>query len=218
MRAFLTAVMAMALLTGSASMAKADYFVWEDTKTGLTLSYPDTWQVENGQDHDDLVTLAAPSGRAHAFCRIRSHEDKRYAIFPPRFNPSVQKIEYSLNFWDQYLREYKHPELYNLQDGTGLGRGWASFAEGGYVGSVPYPEMERRAVLFASLYNNRVYVLDCSAHKDAYDQWKEQFLSIAKSIDFKKANHELMTGNYRNFMNDGRMLLPDEGINYVTSY
>lgn len=218
MRAFLTAAMALALLTGSVSSAKADYFVWEDSKTGMTLSYPDTWQVENGQDPDDLVTLAAPSGRAHAFCRIRSHEDKRYAIFPPRFNPSVQKIEYSLGFWDQYLREYKQAELYNLQDGTGLGRGWASFAEGGYVGSVPYPEMERRAVLFASLYNNRVYILDCSCHKDAYDQWKGPFLSLAKSIDFKKANHELMTGNYRNFMNDGRLLLPDEGINYVTSY
>ncbi|MFN3827870.1 MAG: hypothetical protein ACK4NR_09635 [Micavibrio sp.] len=218
MRSILTAVATIALLIGGASAAKADYFVWQDQGTGLTLSYPDTWYVENGQDPDDVAVLMAPSGRANAYCRIRSHEDKRYAIFPPRYNSSIQKIEYSLGFWDRYLREYKQPELYNLQNSTGLGRGWASFAEAGYTSSVPFPEMERRAVLFASLYNNRVYIVDCSSHKDAFDQWKGPFLSIAKSIDFKKANHELLTGHYRNFMEDGRLLLPDEGRNYTTSY
>ncbi len=218
MRSLLTSLMALALLTGTASVAKADYFVWEDTKSGMTLSYPDTWEVENGQDPDDLVTLAAPSGRANAYCRIRSHEDKRYAIFPPRFNKDVQKIEYSLSFWDKYLREYEQPELYSLQDATGMGRGWASFAEAAYIGSVPYPEMERRSVLFASLYNNRVYILDCSCHADAFEKWKGPFLSIAKSIDFKKANHELLTGHYRNFMNDGRIILRGADGNYTTAY
>ncbi len=218
MRSLLTSLMTLALLTGTASVAKADYFVWEDTKSGMTLSYPDTWQVENGQDPDDLVTLAAPSGRANAYCRIRSHEDKRYAIFPPRFNKDVQQVEYSLSFWDQYLREYQQPELYNLQNATGMGRGWASFAEAGYTASVPYPEMERRSVLFASLYNNRVYILDCSCHKDAFETWKGPFLSIAKSIDFKKANHELLTGHYRNFMNDGRIIMRGADGNYTTAY
>lgn len=218
MRPILAAVMALTLLTGTASVAKADYFVWQDQGTGMSLSYPDTWQVENGQDPDDLVTLAAPSGRANAYCRIRSHEDKRYAIFPPRFNSDVQKIEYSIGFWDQYLREYKQPELHSLQNSTGLGRGWASFAEAGYVTGVPYPEMDRRAVLFASLYNNRVYIVDCSCHKDAFAEWKGPFLSIAKSIDFKKVNHELLTGHYRNFMSDGRIILLGPEGNYTTSY
>lgn len=218
MRVMLTSLMALALTTGMASVAKADYFVWEDTNSGMTLSYPDTWQVENGQDPDDLVTLAAPSGRANAYCRIRSHEDKRYAIFPPRFNKDVQKVEYSLSFWDQYLREYQQPELYNLQNEVGMGRGWASFAEAGYTTSVPYPEMDRRAVLFASLYNNRVYILDCSCHEDAFEKWKGPFLSIAKSIDFKKANHELLTGHYRNFMNDPRLIMRGPEGNYNSSY
>ncbi len=218
MRPFLTAALALVLLTGTVSVAKADYFVWEDTKTGMTLSFPDTWEVENGQDPDDLVTLAAPSGRANAYCRIRSHEDKRYAIFPPRFGSDVQKIEYSVGFWDQYLREYKQPELQTYRDSTGMGRGWASYAEASYTSFVPYPEMDRRAVLFASLYNNRVYILDCSCHKDAFEQWKGPFLSIAKSIDFKKANHELLTGHYRNFMNDGRLIMQGPEGNYTTSY
>ncbi len=218
MRAILTSLMALALLTGTASAARADYFVWEDTQSGMTLSYPDTWQIENGQDPDDLVTLAAPSGRANAFCRIRSHEDKRYAIFPPRFNKDVQKVEYGLSFWDQYLREYQQPELYNLQNAVGMGRGWASFAEAGYTSSVPYPEMDRRAILFASLYNNRVYILDCSCHEDAFEKWKGAFLSIAKSIDFKKANHELLSGHYRNFMNDPRLIMRGPEANYNTTY
>ena len=218
MRLLLTAAMAFSLLAGSATIAKADYFVWEDPKTGMSLSFPDTWDITNNQDPGDVVTVAAPSGRANAICRISSHEDERYAIFPPRFGESVQRIEYSTEFWDQYLREYKQPELYSLQDGTGMGRGWSSFAEAGFTGSVPYPEMERRAVLFASLYNNRVYILDCSSHKDAFDQWKGPFLSIAKSIDFKKANHELLTGHYRNFMNDPRMLLQGPNGDYVVSY
>ena len=218
MRSLLTSVLAFALLIGTASVANADYFVWEDNGTGMMLSYPDTWEVENGQDPDDLVTLSAPSGRANAFCRIRGSEDKRYAIFPGRFQKDVQKIEYSLDFWDQYLREYKQPELYNLQDSTGLGRGWASFAEASYVGSVPYPEMERRAILFASLYNNRVYILDCSCHKDAFEKWKGPFLSIAKSIDFQKVDHELLTGHYRNFMKEGRIIMLGPDGNYTTTY
>lgn len=218
MRPLLTAVMTFALLAGSASLAKADYFVWQDTGTGMTLSYPDTWEVENGQDPDDMVTLAAPSGRGNAYCRIRVRDDKRYAIFPPRFNDEVQLIEYSTNFWDQYLREYNAPKLYNLQNSTGLGRGWASFGETSFTGSVPYPEMERHGIVFASFYNNKVHILDCSAHKDAFEKWKQPFMSIAKSIDFKKANHELVTGHYRNFLNDGRIILLGPGGNYTTAY
>ena len=80
------------------------------------------------------------------------------------------------------------------------------------------PEMDRRAVLFASLYNNRVYILDCSCHKDAFEKWKGPFLSIAKSIDFKKANHELLTGHYRNFMNEGPLIMQGPESNYTTSY
>ena len=84
MRLLLTAAMAFSLLAGSATIAKADYFVWEDPKTGMSLSFPDTWDITNNQDPGDVVTVAAPSGRANSICSISSNEDKLYAIFAAR--------------------------------------------------------------------------------------------------------------------------------------
>jgi hypothetical protein len=199
----LAALSCVALLCG-ASAARADYFVWQDVNSGVSLSYPDTWRIVNNEQPHDVVTIMAPSGRGHAACRVRVRDDMRFSIYPPSYNDDIQQIGYSRNFWDGYLREFSNPTIYNLQDKAGLGKGYASMAEAGYWDSVPGPMMQKEALLFVALYNNHVYVLECSAQAKAYAQWRKDFIGIAGSVDFVKVNHELFTGYYRNFMLDPR--------------
>lgn len=201
----LLSLFVFAMTLSTASPARADYFVWQDEKTGASFSYPDTWQMVNNVDPDDIVTVMPPAGRANATCRLRARNDERYTIYPVEFSSAIQRIDYSRDFWNGYLSEYNNPYVTDFQDSAGIGRGFASYASAGYESAVEGPMMPRRAVLFASLYNGTAYILECSCHADAFGEWKEPFLSIAKTVDFRKGHHELEVGNYRNFLADPRI-------------
>jgi len=216
MKSFLFCCLAVLLTLGFSGGARADYVVWQDNDTGLSLSWPDTWKMVSNADSDDIVTIMAPSGRGHAACRVRARDDGRYAIYPAKYDWAVQREAYSQAFWEGYLSEYDNESISMVQDGAGIGRGFASYALASYESAVQGPYMQRQALMFASQYHGSAYILECSAHADAFPQWKEMFLSIAKSVDFKKINHELMTGHYRNFMRDPRIeFRGDQGENRV---
>lgn len=191
-----------------ANDARADYVVWEDAKSGFTISYPDTWKIVSNQKTDDVLTIMPPSGRANVQCRMRTREDGRFKTYPSGFDPAIQKIAYGADFWQAYLGEYTNATIYQTHDGAGLGRGYAGLAEAGYWSEIPGPFMPRKAIMFASLYNGTAYILECSSHADAYGDWRADFLSIAKSVDFKKSRDELLNGHYHNFMRDKRFLFP----------
>ena len=69
--ALFLSVLGLSLASGvSASMA--DYYVWKDGKTGVSLSYPDTWRVTTNKAPDDIITLLAPNdGGGTPECRVR---------------------------------------------------------------------------------------------------------------------------------------------------
>lgn len=205
MRSIFLGTLALVVILSYTAPAKADYALWADPETGFSLTWPDTWKRVNNADADDLITIMAPSGRAHATCRARAHKDVRFEIYPPQFAPDVQRVAYSEDFWESYLQEYSNHIVHSVFDGAGLGRGYASYALAEYDSAVPGPEMRRRAMLFAANYNGVVYILECSAHKDAYAKWQKLFLSIAGSVDFSKAHTELRSGHYYNFFNDRRI-------------
>lgn len=205
-------------LAGMAGTAHADYSFWRDPGTGLSLSYPDDWKVVNNADPDDLVTIMPPAGRAHAACRVRARDDRRNVIYPSQYGAAIQKVDVSLPFWDAYLKEYDEASVDILQDGAGLGRGFASYIEASYWSAVQGPYMPRKAVALASLYNDRLYILECSAHRDAFAGWRGAFMDIAKSVDFKKAYHETTTGNFRNFMGDRRIQFKDPQGGHIVTY
>lgn len=217
MRSILTVLIAVLTVTCSAEFARADYYVWRDEATGVSISFPDTWRMVSNADPDDVITIMAPAGRGNAQCRVRTHEDGRYKIYPPRYDWAIQKIDFSFDFWTRYLGEYNDAQIFNVQNGAGLGRGYAGYAVAAYKSPVPGPYMNRQGLMFATLYHDDVYVLECSSHEDAFADWKGAFLSIAKSIDFRKTHHQLLTGHYRDFMKDPRITFPaakGEGVEY----
>lgn len=204
-----TVLLVLALAVIAAPAARADYFVWRDDVSGMSFSFPDTWKIVSSADQDDIVTVMAPSGRAHAACRVRVRDDGRYLIYPQRYSSDIQKIDFSTAFWEQFLGEYDRPVIRESYDTGGLGRAYAGYAVATYESAVQGPYMNREALMFAGLYNGDLFIMECSAHQDAFNEWKGLFLSIADSIDFRPAHHQLLNGNYRNFMADPRIEFRD---------
>jgi ABC-type long-subunit fatty acid transport system fused permease/ATPase subunit len=125
-------------------------------------------------------------------------EDRRYAIFPEYFDSNIQRIAYSQNFWEEYLGEYDNVHIHTVYDNAGLGRGFGSFASASYTTALG-PKMDKRALMFVSLYNNKAYIIECSAEQSSYHKWHNSFLSVVKSVDFRKEVNEAKNGYYRNF-------------------
>lgn len=182
--------------------AFADYFVWQDPDTKLSVTFPDTWKTQNNQNPDDIMTIAAPSGNDRAQCVIKTKSDHRYTTYPSDFGSAIQKTAVSIPFWQDYMAHYDDSTLNLVYDDGGLGRWLASYAYATYDNHNGTILETRRAIMFASLYYDRLYIVECSALNHAFDKWHNNFKSIIKSIDFQKAFHERKGGEYADFMSD----------------
>jgi len=67
------------------------------------------------------------------------------------------------------------------------------------------PKSIRRAIVFASHYQNKLYIYECSAEQAAFDKWYPSFMSILKSVDFKPMV-PFKRGYYRDFY-DGETVI-----------
>lgn len=199
LRMFFIAILLLLLIPQN---AQADYFVFEDAKSGITLSYPDTWKQQNNKNPADTLTIAAPSGNDRAQCVVKNHPDHRYTIYPAEYGSAIQKSAVSLTFWKSYMRHYDDYTLNNVYDGGGLGRWHVSYAFASYTTHNGTALETRRAIMFASLYHDTVFIVECSALNAAYNTWENNFKSIIKSIDFKKNYHENSQGDYAQFIKD----------------
>lgn len=182
------------------SVAKADYYLWQDAKSGLTVTFPDTWKKQNNQNPDTVLTIEAPDNLGKPICKINVSDDHRYVIFPPKYGDAVQRDAVSTEFWKSYMALYDQYRLDKIYDGGGLGRWLASYAQGSWTLREGTVNQSRRGIMFASLYYDKLYVVECSSLNHAYDSWENDFRSIIKSIDFKKIYHERKTGDYADFL------------------
>ena len=63
-------------------------------------------------------------------------------------------------------------------------------------------------MIFASQYEENLYVLECSAQEVSYHTtWEPVFRSIADSVQFRDAVHPNVNGEYRDFTQDKRLKL-----------
>jgi len=202
-----------------ATPARADYFVWKDEKTGLSMTFPDTWKMQNNVKPQTIMTVMAPSDHDQPVCKVDVSPDKRYTIYPARYGDAVQRVAASTDFWKKYLQAYDTYTIDNVYDGAGLGRWFASYALVSYSEHFGTVLQTRRAIMFASLYNDKMYVVECSSLNHAYERWAADFKGVIKSIDFKKVFHELPTGEYANFLKNSEMYFWDQvGPEGTTAY
>ncbi len=182
--------------------AYADYFLWQDSKSGLTVTFPDTWKKQSILNPDTILRIEAPSDGDDAVCTIKTYDDHRYTIFPSDYGRDVQKVAVSIPFWQSYMGHYDGYDIGRVYDGGGLGRWIASYATASYSTHDGTAMTNRRAIMFASLYYDTVYAVECSTYASAYEKWERNFISVIKSIDFKKIYHGKIHGHYRNFLKD----------------
>ena len=185
-------------------VAQADYFLWEDEKTGLTVTFPDTWKTQTNVNPDDVLTISGYSADADPVCTIKAVDDNRYTMYPPDFGDAVQRDAVSVPFWRSYMGHYDQYTLNKVYDGGGLGRWLASYAYASYDVQKGGVYQKRRAIMFASLYYDTLYTVECSALNHGYDLWDNNFRSVIKSIDFKKAFHNSPQGEYDDFLSGAK--------------
>ncbi len=185
----------------SSSSVKADIFFVEDQNDRFTISFPDLWKKVGNQKTDDKLTIVAPGENEFAGCRVRVNQDRRFVIYPGKFDDEIQRTSVSNEFWDDYLGEYNDVTIEKFRDNAGLGFGHASMVEASYETSSG-AIVKKRGLMFASLYHDQLYVVDCASEESLYDKWRPAFLSIVKSIDFDKVTSERKNGYYRGFMSD----------------
>jgi len=182
------------------TLAKADAFVWKNYAHDVSLSFPDEWGVVSNLASDEILRIAAPQG-VNEFdkpqCRLRVRDDNRFKMYPVAYSGNIQRTEFSTDFWVDYASEFAGANINHVQDNAGLGRGFASFADIVYE-TQENPKMVRRGIAFASLYQNKVRIFECSAEQSAYIKWYPSFMSILKSIDFK-GMQPFKRGFYRDF-------------------
>ncbi len=199
-------MMAAVALAAFISPAKADYGVWTDAKTGLTLTFPDTWKQINNVLPVDVITFSVPSGDGAATCKVRAEEDKRFLVYPNKYRQDIRDIEFSNKFWEKYASNYNSVNVFRYADNAGLGQGFSSMILASFLTPPNTADgsdvQDRGGVMAVTNYGDKVYVAECSSYLPVYSAYHVQFMDFFKSISFKKFYHESVVGNYRNFLND----------------
>lgn len=185
----------------AASAAQADVFYWQDPESGASLTFPDRWLQVNNQNPGDVLTVRAPGADAFAECRLNVQPEGRFKIYPVGLSSQIQKLNFSRDYWDGYFGAYNNVTINDVRDNAGLGRGFASTASASYE-TAKGPRMLKRSVAYVSYFNKHVYTVECSAENSAFDKYFNPFLSVVKSVDFKKPSNYNYTGYYRDFLKD----------------
>lgn len=194
------ALFAAALLI--APVAKADIFVWSDAHTGLSLTYPDTWDIEHNQQPDTILTIAGPDHVALPLCRVKAREDERFRMYPSKFESSVQKVAYARTFWEDYLANlYDDLNMSEEYDNAGLAQSFASYAVFSYNAEPVEGGSFRKGIGFASHYFDMGFIVECTATNEEFARWLPHFMNVIKSVNFKPVYGTTIQGNYRDFIN-----------------
>lgn len=197
-RFILMVVLAFGILT---TPAFADVFVWKDADSGLSLSFPDRWAKVSNRNVADVLTVQAPGANDYASCRVQIRDDKRFAVYPRRYDAAVQKLNFSAGFWDEYLGLYEGARIHEVRDGQGLGHGIGSRVDMTFI-TPGQPHILKQGFALAALNGDQVFVFECSAEFDAYHKWYPVFQSVLKSVQKDQFRAFDPHGFYRSFLKD----------------
>ena len=200
-------LMAAVAVTAFIGPAKADYGVWTDAKTGLTLTYPDTWKQINNQLPIDVITFSVPSGDDNATCKVSAQEDRRFIMYTNKYRADIRDVNFTQKFWEKYASNYNSVNVIRYADNAGLGQGFSSMILASYLTPPTNDEdgsgaQDKGGIMAVTNYGDKVYVAECSSNLPSYGTYHVQFMDFFKSISFKKYYHELVVGDYRNFLNE----------------
>ncbi|MDH5722356.1 MAG: hypothetical protein OEY94_03425 [Alphaproteobacteria bacterium] len=209
---------AAVFMTLAFSNANAEIFYIEDQDGRFSVSFPDLWRITSNMKPDDQLTVVGPGENNLAVCRVRVREEGRFKIYPQtEYADEIQKLAVSRDFWDSYLGQYDNYVIEAMKDEKGVGRGYASMVEATYRTNEGVVA-DKHGLMFASLYGDRVYIVECSAQEKHFENWRNAFMGIVKSVDFEKAFGGEQQGHYRDFTDDDSVRIQSDDHNGVYKF
>ena len=189
--------------------AEAEVFVWDDPEYNISIVFPDDWRVQQNLNTDVRLHILAPQGRDYAACTITAKRDGRFAMYPDRYTQRINSIVFNTIGLVEHLNltERDDVRLVHRSDYAGFGKASAVYAEAEYTKDLVLNHFPMRSLMFATLYGDMYFVFECEAASRNWPYWEPVFLNIAKSVDFPLRQHSTPNGFYRDFHNDGGILL-----------
>ncbi len=194
-------LLAIIFILGVAPLAQANEFVWRDPVSKASLTFPDRWALGSNQQAGDVVTIYAPYTQGKndfAMCRMRVFNDKRFTLFPRRYDRAIQHEALAQEFWADFVGDYRSAEVHSIHNDAGLGRGFASRANISFV-TDDGAKVQKRGLVYASIYNDKLYAFECSADRLAFERWYPSFMEILGSFRIRQEHHERIHSYYRDF-------------------
>lgn len=177
------------------SAAQAEIFVWQSAAQDISFTVPDTWRMGHNQAADDIATFAAPDREAFPECRVKKRIDGRFNIYPSYLQDEVHRVFFGRDFWERYVGEFEGADVEMVRFG-GLDNNSATYSVSAYE-PVNDIKMNRKAIAFAALKGERLFIVECSAEASLYEKWEPAFLSVIKSVRLAPYYHTNRGGNYR---------------------
>lgn len=200
--------LALIWVCGVINPAHAEVFVWKNAEFGIDFVFPDLWREQLNGNPDILLDILAPQGRDMARCKISAKEDKRYIMYPQKYNKRVNSIVFDMvGVRDHYI-EKDTVSVLKRDDYAAIGKADAVYAEVLFVDHSRAMPVQMQSFMFATLYGDMNFVFECEAVAQNFEYWRPVFINMAKSVDFPLWQDIHPHGLYPyNFTEEGDILL-----------
>ena len=180
----LCGLLALFLSFAALQSAKAEVFVWKDAEFEISFVYPDLWREQLNGNPDVRLDILAPQAQDLARCKIFAKEDKRYMMYPQKYNRRINSIVYNMEGVRQHYIEKDTLSVITRDDFAGIGRADAVFAEVRFIDRSRAAAIPMQGLMFATLNGDMNFVIECEAAARNFEYWRPIFLNMVKSVDF----------------------------------
>jgi hypothetical protein len=204
---FAFAVLGALLMAGHA--AQADTFVWKDQKGGYTMSFPDVWRIQTDDVGYTRLRIAGPLAEDRTTCRLQVRPDGRIQIYPKELTGEAVMEKLDHEYWDNTVAEFHDAKINNFYAPASLGsKGDATGVQFSYNDGKGDAKSHMQAIAISSIYGKDRFTFTCATTAATWERYNDLFLSIADSIELDSRYHPFVTGYYRNFLLDPKLILP----------
>lgn len=216
MTRFLPLILACCLIvlsiTSLPKNAKADYFVVQDPEFGYTFSVPDRWYRLGGMSSRVDYAFMSPQldgQKDYAGCAIFSDRDKRFLVANARELDHYVGREFDVDYFGRIIPRLNigrndaiNISILGINPG-GLGDGFARYSILDYTAM---SGVEKRALVFATLYGDMQMAISCQSKKTTFDRRLPEFMSVISSLDFENFYRSYPSFYYRDFLGTDKTL------------
>lgn len=192
---FLT-LFSLALIPHSV-MAKS--YTWHNPDFGFSLKFPDHWKMQGGLVPEQEIRVLSPQSQAQ--CAFEASQDRRFLVYPRRFDKEILSNEFNWDYWEDVTSIYED-RFFHFDKIGSLGRGDARYTVVDYITNDENAQAKRE-LIYASIYGDMYFVARCVTDQHLYDDFADTFMGMIGSIDFEPAYSAYRNGYYRDFLGNG---------------